>query len=401
MAETLFDITEAGQQRRLAVTKPLILIGRSSQCDVRLSSPQVSARHARVRLYEDSAVIEDLGSSNGILVDGARINEPRRLSAVNLVQFGPGGPTLRLAGRAGAPASELQSTAPSRSPSPMVLGAFAVGCMFFVLLGAVSAGALALIWSRARGNTVSSLAADELGPAVGMVVVGLLTVDTPPKYLPLGTGTAFAITSDGFLLTNKHVVQGVRDGSVVPTALRETGRVKGVQVWVAIQGRMHPAEIRYVSGENDLSILKIDQQQMPYFRLAAKNDVEHLTRVFAVGFPGAASVALSDEEKFEEQLRGANLHDNIRQYFKDREFDYSLTDGSVSRMSKESNGRHWIQHTVTISPGNSGGPLCTEDGTVIGINTQGILESGILLSLCVGQLRQEIESVTQSVTWDR
>lgn len=399
MLEIVMEIEEGGHRRRLALTKSLILIGRSAGCDVQLTSPQVSARHARLRVYEGSVVLEDLQSSNGVLVDGVRLTAPRALTTASVVQLGAGGPKLQVVSGAGVSAPAVGQVGRLGGATPTLAVGLAAGCLVFAILG-VAAGGLFVLQTSIGGNAVTALSESELAPAVGMVIVGLETADSPAKYLPLGTGSAFPITSDGFFLTNKHVIAGVRDGTAIPDDIRKVVDVKGVQVWIAISGKLYPAEIRYVSGENDLGILKIEQRRMPYFRLSSKDNIEQLTPVFAVGYPGAARMALSAEEKFEDQLR-SKPHDNIRQFFKDRDFEYTLTDGTVSKLSKESNGRKWIQSTALFSPGNSGGPLCLRDGTVVGINTQGHAESGVRLSLCVGQLRREIEAVTGNASWAR
>jgi hypothetical protein len=55
------------------------VIGRSPACRVLLDGPGVSRRHARIELREEGVVIEDLGSANGVLVNGERIRGPRTL----------------------------------------------------------------------------------------------------------------------------------------------------------------------------------------------------------------------------------------------------------------------------------------------------------------------------------
>jgi hypothetical protein len=51
------------------------LIGRSTACHVTLEDPLVSRTHARITIDGESATVEDLGSRNGLLVNGARITE--------------------------------------------------------------------------------------------------------------------------------------------------------------------------------------------------------------------------------------------------------------------------------------------------------------------------------------
>jgi serine/threonine protein kinase len=67
-------IAEGGKQKRLTATT---VIGRASECDLVIHSREVSKRHCRILLGQESAVIEDLGSVNGTLVNDEPI-EPRK-----------------------------------------------------------------------------------------------------------------------------------------------------------------------------------------------------------------------------------------------------------------------------------------------------------------------------------
>lgn len=65
------------------------LIGRAADCLVVLPSPRVSRRHARVRLADGRATVEDLGSTNGTFVSGERLAQPRELRDGDEVLVGP------------------------------------------------------------------------------------------------------------------------------------------------------------------------------------------------------------------------------------------------------------------------------------------------------------------------
>lgn len=56
-----------------------LIVGRDPSCDIVLDDPSVSRRHARVFLAEDSVYLEDLGSQNGTMVNGASIHMPCQL----------------------------------------------------------------------------------------------------------------------------------------------------------------------------------------------------------------------------------------------------------------------------------------------------------------------------------
>ena len=65
------------------------LIGRGDECQVRTNSPLVSRQHCLVHVTNDSAIVRDLGSTNGTLVNGKRILNEHELASGDLVQIGP------------------------------------------------------------------------------------------------------------------------------------------------------------------------------------------------------------------------------------------------------------------------------------------------------------------------
>ena len=85
-----------------------VLVGREPGCDVVLRSNEVSRRHARFYVRAGDLVVEDLGSHNGVVVAGARIERPTPLVGVSELELGDVrvavGETKRAAkGPAGAP----------------------------------------------------------------------------------------------------------------------------------------------------------------------------------------------------------------------------------------------------------------------------------------------------------
>ena len=65
-----------------------LIIGRSPSCDVAINDGQVSRRHARVSIGKGRPVIEDLGSANGVYVNGERLTAPRALRVGDLLLIG-------------------------------------------------------------------------------------------------------------------------------------------------------------------------------------------------------------------------------------------------------------------------------------------------------------------------
>jgi hypothetical protein len=64
-------------QARHEITKPVTVLGRSASCDVRLSDPNVSRRHAELRQQGTSYWMVDLDSTNGVEVNGARVERAK------------------------------------------------------------------------------------------------------------------------------------------------------------------------------------------------------------------------------------------------------------------------------------------------------------------------------------
>jgi pSer/pThr/pTyr-binding forkhead associated (FHA) protein len=65
-----------------------VTVGRSSSCTVRLEDARVSARHALFQFTERGVLVTDLGSTNGIRVDGHRVQEQMRVTTTAIVTVG-------------------------------------------------------------------------------------------------------------------------------------------------------------------------------------------------------------------------------------------------------------------------------------------------------------------------
>ena len=156
-----------------------------------------------------------------------------------------------------------------------------------------------------------------VNPAVVMVMAQL------EDGVSVGTGVIFS--SDGYILTNYHVLEGGSECVVVlDTGIQYTAR--------------------YVGGDqdNDLAVLKVDAEGLP---TAEFGDSDLLTvgdTVYAIGNPLGV------------ELRG------------------TLTDGLVSAIDRDVvvDGRMMtlIQTNAALNSGNSGGPLINQYGQVVGIN---------------------------------
>ncbi|OWK37652.1 FHA domain-containing protein [Fimbriiglobus ruber] len=69
----------------ILIDKPVLLFGRHQECDVQLNSKKVSRRHCCVAQVNDYLVVRDLGSTNGIRINGKRVNEGKLLPGDELM----------------------------------------------------------------------------------------------------------------------------------------------------------------------------------------------------------------------------------------------------------------------------------------------------------------------------
>ena len=66
-----------GDGKRTVLTGDRFVIGRSRECDIVLDDPNVSRRHAELRREDDGWAVRDLGSTNGIKLNGRRLRGGR------------------------------------------------------------------------------------------------------------------------------------------------------------------------------------------------------------------------------------------------------------------------------------------------------------------------------------
>lgn len=138
------------------------------------------------------------------------------------------------------------------------------------------------------------------------------------------TGTGFAISENGLIATACHVIQGA----------------KTIKVYLS-KDSFISAMIIHSDPMNDLALLKIENPTPNFLQIAPMRSVKMGDKVFTIGFP--MSSVLGQEAKY--------------------------SDGVVSALSGLKDASSFLQITVPIQPGNSGGPLVNEKGEVVGIIT--------------------------------
>ena len=107
----------------IQLQRPVLLVGRHPECDVRIDLPKVSRRHCCVALAYDRVMIRDLGSRNGLRVNG-RIIEETQLHPGDEIAIGPllfrfeDPDTAPLPPRPSARASSSKATGKAAPPPP-------------------------------------------------------------------------------------------------------------------------------------------------------------------------------------------------------------------------------------------------------------------------------------------
>ena len=154
-----------------------------------------------------------------------------------------------------------------------------------------------------------------------------------------GRGSGFFVSSDGYLLTNAHVISNAAHIAVLVQT--GTASLDGGQT------REYEARVAGVDDDNDLALLKIDAENLPFFDLASGRNPRQGQLVLAYGNPMGLS--------------------------------QSATLGLVSAVERQLNPddpRVYIQTDAPLNPGNSGGPLVDLDGRLLGVNTMILSQSG-------------------------
>ena len=180
-----------------------VTIGREG-CDVVLSDPEVSRRHAALRVTAGGPAVEDLGSSNGTFENGERVEGTRPLSDGDNVRFGNTEWQLRSTATAGlgapqvtaARAIPVDATAapPARPAPPAQAPAAAAQASAAVAPEAAPAEPEA---SQPRGDVP---APPEITPSAIHRTLPASAASAPPAFAPVGTRhtTGSAATRTGY-----------------------------------------------------------------------------------------------------------------------------------------------------------------------------------------------------------
>lgn len=148
-------------------------------------------------------------------------------------------------------------------------------------------------------------------------------------------GSGFIISSNGYIVTNRHVVVGDTELKVRLLDRHE-----------------YTAKVIGMDKRTDLALLKIDAKNLPTLPLGNSNQLQVGQWILAIGNPFG--------------------------------FDYTATQGIISALSRnlpDENYVPFIQTDAAVNPGNSGGPLLNLQGQVVGVNSQIYTNSGGFMGL--------------------
>jgi len=277
-----------------------------------------------------------------------------------------------------------------------------------VLLGVVGATAFSVGRGGERsGSTATTSSMSESHQAVidsiGMVVLRaeVLLEDGTTGFIPASSGTAFAVSRDGLLVTNRHVVEGG------PALLDEYDDVIGWDIVFIQDGAQPlelPAKIIQQSSYADIALLRVDHMFATTVPLS--KHYEQAERIRAYGFPGVA-------QELAELLSGRETSVRLKRWLRDLEVGSgattvayfgasnltpTLTEGIIGAVRNTESGRV-IQFDAAISGGNSGGPLVNERGEIIGVVTwKHGQEHGYSLAIAVETVFEEFRHIA-GIDW--
>ena len=235
------------------------------------------------------------------------------------------------------------STPPRERRGLSAMPVVTIALVTAVVSGSLSAAAVANLLrptsggavTDPTGTNVSEVHLDESSAvitAVARVMPAVVVISSSSSSGTSGIGSGFIFDSHGWILTNKHVVNGADQISVQLNDSRVfTGRVYGIDTLT------------------DLAIVKIDATGLPVAPLGASDELQLGQLAIAIGNPLGT-------------------------------FENTVTTGVVSGLGRQIRAgdaggtsseqlNNLIQTDAAINPGNSGGPLINSAGQVIGINT--------------------------------
>ena len=166
---------------------------------------------------------------------------------------------------------------------------------------------------------------------------------TPEPVVERSSGSGVIVDTDGYIVTNAHVVENARRLEVeLPVAAQS----RGISI-LKRRGRMVGAQIVAIDHETDIAVLKVEASNLPALPFGDSEELRPGQIVLAFGSPLGLQI--------------------------------SVTMGVVSAVARQLTPEDpmiYVQTDAPINPGNSGGALVDTNGRLVGINTLIYSQSG-------------------------
>ncbi|HET6844999.1 MAG TPA: trypsin-like peptidase domain-containing protein [Candidatus Angelobacter sp.] len=198
--------------------------------------------------------------------------------------------------------------------------------------------------SKSAGNSLEQLSSSlqtitkQVEPAVVRIFNSAYAVENDAEhnggavvFPQKSSGSGILISSDGYIVTNAHVVQGSRR----------------LRVKLNKGNHLLDAKLVGMDRQTDLAVIKIELTELPFLNFADSSELNPGQIVLAFGSPLG--------------------------------LENSVSMGVISAVDRQLNADNplvFIQTDAAINPGNSGGPLVDTEGRVVGVNTSILSKSG-------------------------
>ena len=207
-------------------------------------------------------------------------------------------------------------------------------------------------------GTKTALSVTEIANSVGPATVSINVEVAYSIYGQTGTaqasGSGFIVSSDGYIVTNNHVIEGADSVKVI------------------IPGETEPVDAEVVGTDTstDVAVLKIDRTDLPYVTLGDSSVLQVGELAVAIGNPFG-------------DLAG------------------TVTAGVISALDREvtigGQSYNLLQTDASINSGNSGGPLVNSYGEVIGITNAKVSEGeGLGFAIPINDIKSVIEDLVNN-----
>lgn len=258
--------------------------------------------------------------------------------------FGDGQPVFTQPKKRKSKKKRQNKTAGFRYAAVLMCGMVLGGGLFG--LGTMYSGQNQAQTTDAAQNNVITIASEsnegelstvEIAKKAGPSVVGILNKQTVSSYWgtqteTAGSGSGIIIRSDGYIITNQHVIDGATSVTVILNTNEE-----------------YEATVVGEDAKTDLAVIKINASNLTAAEIGKSSELEVGEKAVAIGNPLG------------------------------QEFAGSVTQGVISALNRtvSVDGRQYtlIQTDAAINPGNSGGALVNSRGQLVGINSVKISSS--------------------------